>query len=52
MKEGLEFDGEHMRFEERQESFDKFLAMVRNIDKATGFTEIDDSETPFARWDE
>lgn len=52
MKEGLEFDGDHMRFEERQESFDKFLAMVRNIDKATGFTEIDDSETPFARWDE
>lgn len=48
MKEGLQFDGEHMSFEERSESFDKFLAMVRSLDKGDGFEAIgDDSETPF-----
>lgn len=51
MKEGLEFDGEHMSFQERPESFDKFLAMVRNIDKGSGFQELgDDEETPFGEW--
>ena len=51
MKEGLEFDGEHMSFLERQEPFDKFLAMVRNIDKGSGFKELgDDDETPFGEW--
>lgn len=50
MREGLKFDGDHMRFEERQESFDKFLTFVKNMDKGTGFTEVDDSETPFGGW--
>lgn len=51
MKEGLEFDGEHMSFRERQEPFDKFLAMVRSIDKGSGFKELgDDDETPFGEW--
>lgn len=51
MKEGLKFDGDHMRFEERQESFDKFLSFVKNIDKGSGFQELDDdTETPFGEW--
>lgn len=50
MKEGLKFDGDHMRFEERQESFDKFLSFVKNMDKGTDFTEVDESETPFGEW--
>ena len=51
MKEGLKFDGEHMRFEEMSESFDKFLAMVRNIDKGSGFRELgENEETPFGEW--
>lgn len=50
MREGLKFDGDHMRFEERQESFDKFLAFVKNMDKGSEFTEVDGSETPFGGW--
>ena len=49
MKEGLKFDGDHMKFEERQESFDKFLAHVRNLEKGkNGFSPVDESETPFS----
>lgn len=50
MKEGLKFDGDHMRFEERQESFDKFWAFVKNTEKGVGFNDVDDSDTPFERW--
>ena len=50
MKEGLKFDGDNMKFEERQESFDKFLAFVKNMEKGSGFTDVDDSETPFGGW--
>ena len=51
MKEGLQFDGEHMRFEERHEPFDKFIAMVRGIDKGSGFKDLgDDDSSPFGDW--
>lgn len=50
LREGLKFDGDHMRFKERQESFDKFLAFVKNTDKGDGFSEIDTSDTPFGGW--
>ena len=51
LKEGLKFDGDHMRFEERQESFDKFLMYVKNIDKGSdGYREVDDSDIPFGGW--
>ncbi len=50
MREGLKFDGDHMRFEERQESFDKFLSFMRNMDKGAGFSEVDASDTPFESW--
>lgn len=46
MKEGLKFDGEHMKFEERRESFEHFLKHVRNIEKGTDFTTADE-EVPF-----
>lgn len=49
MKEGLQFDGDHMKFIERQESFDKFLAHVRNLEKGKNeFSPVDESETPFS----
>lgn len=51
MKEGLKFDGDHMKFEERQESFDKFLTHIKNSDKEIEFSSVDDSETPFGSWD-
>ena len=47
LKEGLKFDGDHMKFVERQESFEKFLAYVRNIEKGSGFSSADDEEVPF-----
>lgn len=51
MKEGLEFDGDHMVFKERMESFEKFLGLVRRLDKGNGFQELgDDEETPFGVW--
>lgn len=50
MREGLKFDGEHMRFEERQEPFEKFLSFVKNMDKGAGFGEVDESSTPFGGW--
>lgn len=51
IKEGLKFDGDHMRFEESPESFDKFLAHVRIVDKDSGFRELgDDEKTPFGEW--
>lgn len=50
LKEGLKFDGDHMRFDERQEDFAKFLAEVKRIDKGDGFAPCDDSDTPFGGW--
>ena len=50
MKEGLKFDGEHMRFEERMEEFEKFLSNVKRIEKVDGFKNIEDEETPFDSW--
>lgn len=50
MKEGLKFNGEHMEFVERQETFEEFLSYVKNIEKGTGFKEIDESDTPFGDW--
>lgn len=47
MKEGLKFDGEHMKFEERMEDFDKFLSNVKRIEKGDGFKNIDDEDMPF-----
>lgn len=46
-KIGLMFDGDHMKFSERSESFEQFMAMVRRIDKGSGFDAVDDSDTPF-----
>lgn len=50
MKEGLKFDGEHMRFEERMEDFEKFLSNVKKIEKGDGFKNLEDEETPFDSW--
>ena len=50
MKEGLQFDGEHMRFRERQESFDKFISFVKSMDKGDGFQSVGDDESPFEGW--
>lgn len=48
MKEGLVFDGDHMRFDERTEDYEKFLAMVRRLEKGSGFKDMDDyEESPF-----
>ena len=47
MKEGLIFDGEHMRFEERHESFERFAAFVKGL-KGDGF--MDGSDSPFEGW--
>lgn len=49
MKEGLDFDGEHMRFIERNETFDKFLSRVKQIERSKQeFASADD--TPFDSW--
>lgn len=51
MKEGLQFDGDHMKFIERNESFDDFLEFARNIDNNSEFRELKDNEkTPFDNW--
>lgn len=50
MKEGLEFIGENMKFIERQESFDKFMAYVKRIEKGSGFDSADTSNNPFEGW--
>ena len=47
MREGLKFDGEHMKFEERQESFEKFLSFVKNVERGTDFKEVGNEDTPF-----
>lgn len=50
MKEGLKFDGEHMKFEERMEDFDRFLANVKRIGDADGFKSIGENDLPFDSW--
>lgn len=47
LREGLKFDGEHMKFEERQESFEKFLSFVKNVERGTDFKEVGNEDTPF-----
>lgn len=47
MKEGLKFDGDHMRFIERQESFEKFLLHVKSTEKCSGFESADMEDIPF-----
>lgn len=39
IKIGLEFDGAHMRFEERMEDFSKTLQLAKNCDKGTGVSD-------------
>ena len=47
LREGLKFDGEHMKLEERQESFEKFLSFVKNVERGTDFKEVGNEDTPF-----
>lgn len=50
MKEGIVFDGEHMRFEERRESFDKFMAFVKNMEKGSGIDDTEEYDSPLDGW--
>lgn len=50
MKEGMIFDGDHMRFEERHESFERFAAFVKGLGKGDGFVDTDGSDSPFEGW--
>jgi hypothetical protein len=48
MREGLEFDGEHMQFVESKSDFEKFKAEVKQMEKGEGrFVSADGEETPF-----
>lgn len=49
LKEALKFDGEHMRFEERMEDFDKFLLHVKNSERNKQEF-MDAADTPFDSW--
>lgn len=49
MKEGLEFVGEHMKFIERQESFEKFQSYIKQLERSKNdFFSAEDS--PFDSW--
>lgn len=49
MREGLEFDGEHMKFIERQESFDRFQLYIKQLERSkSDFLDTDNS--PFDSW--
>lgn len=49
MKEGLEFDGEHMKFIERQESFERFQSYIKQLERSKNdFFSAEDS--PFDSW--
>lgn len=49
MKEGLEFDGEHMKFIERQEPFEKFQSYIKQLERSKNdFFSAEDS--PFDSW--
>ena len=40
-----------MRFKEHYDPFDKFIAMVRETDKGSGFKNLgDDDNSPFGDW--
>lgn len=48
LKEGLKFNGDHMQFTERQESFEKFMSFVKKMEKGTGTSDSGmKKETPF-----
>ena len=48
MREGLEFDGEHMQFVEAESNFEKFKAEVKQMEKGEGrFVDADGMDTPF-----
>lgn len=48
MREGLEFVGEHMHFEESESNFEEFKAEVRQMEKGEGrFVSADGVDTPF-----
>ena len=48
MKEGLMFDGEHMKFVERQETFEQFQYHLKQLTKSKNdFINVDDDDTPF-----
>ena len=49
LKEALKFDGDHMRFEERMEDFDKFLLRVKNSERNKQEF-MDAADTPFDSW--
>lgn len=49
LKEALKFDGDHMRFEERMEDFDKFLLHVKNSERNKQEF-MDAADTPFDSW--
>ncbi len=50
MKEGLEFAGDHMKFIERPEPFEKFSSRVKQLERSMqDFEDIDNS--PFDDWD-
>lgn len=48
MKEVLMFDGEHMKFVERQETFEQFQYHLKQLTKSKNdFINVDDDDTPF-----
>lgn len=48
MKEGLMFEGEHMKFVERQETFEQFQYHLKQLTKSKNdFINVDDDDTPF-----
>jgi len=46
LKEGLKFNGDHMEFDERQEDFNHFINMVRDMDKGVDYS-TDTTFNPF-----
>lgn len=48
MKEGFMFEGEHMKFVERQETFEQFQYHLKQLTKSKNdFINVDDDDTPF-----
>lgn len=48
MKEGLMFEGEHMKFVERRETFEQFQYHLKQLTKSKNdFINVDDDDTPF-----
>lgn len=44
---GLKFEGQFMKFQERQEDFDKFVAHVKGREKGSDFEDVEDDDSPF-----